>query len=213
VRGNVDEVREVAGRILQGVGSLVSTVVRGAARPAPTSPLNVEIGAARRFLMVGTDLDDYRKVRSRLARGAYADDVTINDVVLATVAGAFRAWLLTRGEPVHPSSVVRSMVPVSIEGNGFETTTSAAHRLTACFVDLPVGEPGASMRLHQVAFSMRQQMEGGQAMSAQRLVGLAGFAPPDSALARRPARQRDVRAALQRHHHQRPRARRRPVCG
>lgn len=178
VRGNVDEVREVAGRILQGVGSLVSTVVRGAARPAPTSPLNVEIGAARRFLMVGTDLDDYRKVRSRLARGAYADDVTINDVVLATVAGAFRAWLLTRGEPVHPSSVVRSMVPVSIEGNGFETTTSAAHRLTACFVDLPVGEPGASMRLHQVAFSMRQQMEGGQAMSAQRLVGLAGFAPP-----------------------------------
>jgi hypothetical protein len=45
-------------------------------------------------------------------------------------------------------------------------------------VDLPVGEPGASMRLHQIAFSMRQQMEGGQAMSAQRLVGLAGFAPP-----------------------------------
>jgi WS/DGAT/MGAT family acyltransferase len=128
--------------------------------------------------MVGTDLDDYRKVRSRLARGAYADDVTINDVVLATVAGAFRAWLLTRGEPVHPSSVVRSMVPVSIEGNGSGMTTSAAHRLTACFVDLPVGEPGASMRLHQIAFSMRQQMEGGQAMSAQRLVGLAGFAPP-----------------------------------
>ena len=177
VRGNVDEVREVAGRILQGVGTLVSTVVRGAARPAPTSPLNVEIGAARRFLMVGTDLDDYRKVRSRLARGAYADDVTINDVVLATVAGAFRAWLLTRGEPVHPSSVVRCMVPVSVEANGSETM-SAAHRLTACFVDLPVGEPGASMRLHQIAFSMRQQMEGGQAMSAQRLVGLAGFAPP-----------------------------------
>ena len=34
------------------------------------------------------------------------------------------------------------------------------------------------MRLHQIAFSMRQQMEGGQAMSAQRLVNLAGFAPP-----------------------------------
>ena len=34
------------------------------------------------------------------------------------------------------------------------------------------------MRLHQVAFPMRQQMEGGQAMGAQRLAGLAGFAPP-----------------------------------
>ena len=176
VRENVDEAREIAGRVVQGLGSLVSTVVRGAARPAPTSPLNVEIGAGRRFVMVGTDLDDYRKVRSRLARGAYADDVTINDVILATVAGAFRAWLLTRGEPVHPSSVIRSMVPVSVESES--GSPAAAHRLTACFVDLPVGEPGASMRLHQIAFSMRQQMEGGQAMSAQRLVGLAGFAPP-----------------------------------
>ena len=178
VRSGLDAATDVAGRILGGLGTLVSTVARGAARPAPTSPLNVEIGAARRFVMVGTDLDDYRKVRSRLARGAYADDVTINDVVLATIAGAFRAWLLTRGEPVHPSSVVRAMVPVSVEGSGSESTTTSAHRLTACFVDLPVGEPGASMRLHQIAFSMRQQMEGGQAMSAQRLVGLAGFAPP-----------------------------------
>jgi WS/DGAT/MGAT family acyltransferase len=183
LREGLDAATDTAGRILDGLGSLVSTVARGAARPAPTSPLNVEIGAARRFVMVGTDLDDYRKVRSRLARGAYADDVTINDVVLATIAGAFRAWLLTRGEPVHPSSVVRTMVPVSVEGieggeGGGSCTSASAHQLTACFVDLPVGEPGASMRLHQIAFSMRQQMEGGQAMSAQRLVGLAGFAPP-----------------------------------
>ena len=51
-------------------------------------------------------------------------------------------------------------------------------RLTACFVDLPVGEPGPSMRLHQIAFAMRQQMEGGQAVGAESLAGLAGFAPP-----------------------------------
>lgn len=176
VRDGLGDVRDVGGRVLNGLGSLVSTVVRGAARPAPTSPLNAEIGAARRFVMVGTDLDDYRKVRSRLTRGAYADDVAINDVVLATVAGAFRAWLLTRGEAVHPSTVVRAMVPVSVETDA--VGAGQGHRLTACFVDLPVGEPGASMRLHQIAFSMRQQMEGGQAVGAERLVGLAGFAPP-----------------------------------
>jgi len=176
VRGGLNEVRDVGGRVLSGLGSLVSTVVRGAARPAPTSPLNVEIGSARRFVMVGTDLDDYRKVRARLGRGALADDVSVNDVVLATVAGAFRAWLLTRGEPVHPSTVIRAMVPVSVEAE--EGSPALTHRLTACFVDLPVGEPGASMRLHQIAFSMRQQMEGGHAVGAERLVGLAGFAPP-----------------------------------
>ena len=176
VRGGLNEAREVGGRVLSGLGSLLTTVVRGAARPAPTSPLNVDIGTARRFVMVGTDLDDYRKVRARLGRGAYADDVTVNDVVLATVAGAFRAWLLTRGEAVHPSSVIRAMVPVSIESE--EGSSALAHRLAAFFVDLPVGEPGASMRLHQIAFSMRQQMVGGQPVGAERLVGLAGFAPP-----------------------------------
>ena len=34
------------------------------------------------------------------------------------------------------------------------------------------------MRLHQIAFAMRQQMEGGQAVGADALAGLAGFAPP-----------------------------------
>ncbi len=173
VRGGANEVRELGGRVLRGVGSLVSTVARGAARPAPVSPLNAEIGAARRFVMVGTDLEDHRRVRAPLGQGAYAEDVSINDVVLATIAGAFRTWLLTRGEPVGPGSVVRAMVPVSIVGTDGEGP-GVGHRLTACFVDLPVGEPGASMRLHQVAFAMRQQIEGGQAVGAERLVGLAG---------------------------------------
>ena len=59
------------------------------------------------------------------------------------------------------------MVPVSVEFGAESEAGSLTdlQRLVACFVDLPVGEPGASMRLHQIAFSMRQQMEGGQAMS------------------------------------------------
>jgi len=176
VRGGLSDVQQVGARVLSGVGSLVSALARGAARPAPTSPLNADVGRSRRFVMVGTDLEDYRAVRSRLARGSYAEDVSVNDVVLATIAGAFRAWLLTRGEAVHSGTVVRAMVPVSVDpGDG---SSALGNRLTACFVDLPVGEPGASMRLHQIAFSMRQQMEGGQAVGADRLVRLAGFAPP-----------------------------------
>ena len=35
------------------------------------------------------------------------------------------------------------------------------------------------MRLHQIAYTMRQQIEGtGPAVEADKLVGLAGFAPP-----------------------------------
>jgi len=102
--------------------------------------------------------------------------VTINDVVLATISGALRSWLLTRGEVVHSATTVRAMVPVSVYDT--DDTSRVGNRLTACFVDLPVGEPGAWMRLHQIAFAMRQQMEGGQAVGAESLAGLAGFASP-----------------------------------
>jgi WS/DGAT/MGAT family acyltransferase len=176
VRGGVTDVKAVGSRLLSAAGAVASTVVRGAARPAPSSPLNVEIGEARRFIMVGTDLADYRKVRSRLARGSYADDVTVNDVVLATISGALRTWLLTRGEAVHSATTVRAMVPVSVYDT--DDATRLGNRVAACFVDLPVGEPSASMRLHQIAFAMRQQMEGGQAVGAESLAGLAGFASP-----------------------------------
>ena len=64
--------------------------------------------------MVGHDLEDYRKVRARLGGGALSEEVTVNDVVLATIAGALRAWLLTRGEAVTTATTVRAMVPVSV---------------------------------------------------------------------------------------------------
>ena len=176
VRGGVEDVKAIGGRVFSAVGDVVSTLARTAARPAPVSPLNADIGAARRYIMVGTDLADFRTVRRRLVRGNSADDVTINDVVLATISGALRTWLLTRGEPVDSATTVRAMVPVSVYDT--DDTSRLGNRVTACFVDLPVGEPGASMRLHQIAFAMRQQMDGGQAVGAESLAGLAGFAPP-----------------------------------
>ncbi|WP_404388172.1 wax ester/triacylglycerol synthase family O-acyltransferase [Humibacillus xanthopallidus] len=176
VRGGINDVLNVGLRAAESAGTLLSAVARTAARPAPDSPLNAEVGTARRWVMVSTDLEDYRTVRRRLARGAYAEDVTINDVVLATIAGGLRTWLLGRGEAVSGPSVVRAMVPVSIYGD--DPAGMYANQVMACVVNLPVGEPGASMRLHQIAFAMRQQMEGGQAVGASSLANLAGFAPP-----------------------------------
>jgi diacylglycerol O-acyltransferase len=175
VRGAISDAKAAGGPVFSAVGAVVSTVARTAVRPAPVSPLNAEIGLSRRYVMVGTDLADYRKVRSRLARGRYADEVTINDVVLATISGALRSWLLTRGEAVHRATIVRAMVPVSV----YDTDSGKfGNRVTACMVDLPVGEPGAFMRLHQIAFAMRQQMQDGHAVGAEALAGLAGFASP-----------------------------------
>lgn len=175
VQRSVGDLASTGRRVAGAAGDILSALARVSARPAPSSPLNARVGGARRFVMVGTDLQDYRRVRAQVVRGRAADDVTVNDVILATLTGALRTWLLTRGESVTVGHTVRAMVPVSIEdGDG----SQAGHHIRAFFVDLPVGEPGASMRLHQISFTMRQQLETGRAVDAATLAGLGGFAPP-----------------------------------
>ena len=89
VRGGTSDVVATAGRVLGQVGHLVSAVARTAARPTPTSPLNVEIGEHRRFAVASTSLADHRAVRAR-RRGRGGPQLDVNDVVMATVAGALR---------------------------------------------------------------------------------------------------------------------------
>jgi diacylglycerol O-acyltransferase / wax synthase len=168
LRIGLADVRSVVNRLTSTAGGLLSAA-RVAARPAPGSPLNASIGAQRRFAIARSDLDDYKKVRKQF-------DVTVNDVVLATVAGALRGWLLSRGEAVTPASMVRAMVPVSIRNSA--ENGQLGNRVSSYLVDLPVGEPNPLVRLSQVSYAMRAHKESGQSVGAEALVALSGFAPP-----------------------------------
>ncbi len=152
-------------RALGGAAGSVAAAMRTAARPAPGSPLNVPIGAQRRFATVDTRLDDYREVRAR-----HGGDV--NDVVLATITGALRTWLFTRGVRVSSTTSVRALVPVSV------LTGEGSNRVAEYVVDLPVGEGNPVMRLHQVAYAMKAHHDTGRTVRARALAGMAGFAPP-----------------------------------
>ena len=176
-RAGTSDVAATAGRVVGQLGHLVSAAARTAARPTPTSPLNASIGEHRRFAVATTSLQDHRAVRAR-RRGKRAERPNVNDVVLATVAGGLRSWLLTRGQPVVPSTVVRVLVPVSVEPTDEEAAHRIGNRMAALVVDLPVGEPNPSIRLHQIAYALREHGETGRAVSASTLVGIAGFAPP-----------------------------------
>ena len=167
-RSAVFDVRATAGKV-GGVASGVLASAVTIARPAPDSPLNARIGEQRRFGMAATDLDDYKRVRK--AHGG-----TVNDVVLATVAGALRAWMLTRGEAVTPATVLRAMVPVSVRTS--DDAGSAGNRISSLFVDLPVGEGSPVVRLQRVGYAMRGHKESGESVGADRLVQMSGFAPP-----------------------------------
>jgi len=168
IRGGIADVKHTANRVIDTVGGLAAAA-RMAARQAPDSPLNGVIGAQRRFGVARTSLDDYKLVRK--AHGG-----TVNDVVLATVAGALREWLLYRGEPVVAATSVRAMVPVSVRTA--ESGGSSGNEVSSYFVDLPVGEANPKMRLSRVSYAMQGHKDAGQSIGATALVALSGFAPP-----------------------------------
>lgn len=138
-------------------------------RPHPDFAWNVAPSQQRRIVLVRTPLKAYRKVR-RVHGG------TVNDVILATIAGAVRAWLMTRAESVSANRRLRALVPMSVIDEDVEPT-SLGSSVIGHRVRLPMGEASPVVRLHQVSYSLKAHSETGKAVSADRIAGVAGFAP------------------------------------
>lgn len=136
-------------------------------RPKETSSLNGPIGPHRRWDWAVATLDEVKVVRKSLGG-------TVNDVVLASVTAGFRRLLEERGEPTANRSL-RSLVPVSIRQPGDE---SSSNRVSAMFAELPVGIADPVERLHAISGQMRGLKESAQAVAADTLVAMTGFAPP-----------------------------------
>jgi WS/DGAT/MGAT family acyltransferase len=165
--------RRVASSVGGAVGGAVGTIggvatLAKVPSPPPVSPLDVEVGQQRRVVTLRTSLDDYREIRQR--HGG-----TVNDVVLTVLAGAFRTWLLTRGEPVTASSAIRTLVPLAIR------TDDAASRpdssIAPTVIDLPIGEPSAAVRLQHVRYETASHGASPESVGAAVMIRLKGFAP------------------------------------
>jgi diacylglycerol O-acyltransferase len=115
-----------------------STLHRELARQAAASPLDRHIGPARKVAFVSAPLDHLKRIGH-----AHGEDVKINDVVLAVVAGGVRAWLDARNAP---GGGMRVKVPVSLHHHDAETE-AIGNRDSYFFVDLPVAEPDPVRRL------------------------------------------------------------------
>lgn len=162
--GSVVRTAEAVGRRLSDVvGVLV------ARRAAAETPVVTRLSEQRRVMTVSTSLEDHRTVR-RFHGG------TVNDVILATVTGALRDWLMTRAEPVPVGRSLRAMEPVSVIDSDLEPT-SLGSQVAGHLLNLPVGEPSAVVRLHQVSYALKAHSETGRAVAANRLAEIAGFAP------------------------------------
>jgi WS/DGAT/MGAT family acyltransferase len=147
---------------LAAVGALARTGLG-----APPTPLNVEIGPHRRFDWVRTDLNEIKEIKNALGG-------TVNDVVVAVVTGALREFLKQRGEQVD-ALTMKAMVPVSVRRD--EEYGMTGNRVAAMMAPLPVYESDPLERLRIVSGALGDLKQSGQAVGAEMLTQLSGFAP------------------------------------
>jgi WS/DGAT/MGAT family acyltransferase len=162
-----------------GVGQ---TTLAGVSAPAPHSPFNVDITPHRRYTWVDADLAQFKAIKNSLGG-------TLNDVVLAAVSLALGRHMRAQGHDTE-GLVLKAMVPVSVRAD--IERGALGNRVAAMWAPLPVGVADPAESLAQVRLEMDGLKHSGQAVGAEVLTNLAGFAPPTilSQAARLQARQR-----------------------
>lgn len=134
-----EEARETAGGLWESLASVATS--------ASDTPLNPSaIGPHRRFDWLRLDLDAVKKVRERFG-------ATINDVVLATVAGGVRRFLEMRGMIVHDDFDFRALIPVNLRNGNDHRLGNHVVQMVA---HLPVEEKDPAKRLEKVCATVRK---------------------------------------------------------
>lgn len=168
-RGVPRFLREVAGAgfgVCERFRVLRKSLGKGTSGVSNT-PLNRPIGPHRRLDWLTMDLEDVKGVKNRLGG-------TVNDVVLATVAGALRRYLLRRGMDVTPLDV-RIMAPVSIRVD--EGHDTLGNQISAWIVPMPLGERDPLRRLDAIREVTEHLKESPPVLHTALLSGVVEWTP------------------------------------
>jgi diacylglycerol O-acyltransferase / wax synthase len=135
-------------------------------RPSST-PLNQPIGPHRRFDWLAMDLARVKEVKNVVGG-------TLNDVVLATVAGAVRRFLKRRRvDPKHLD--FRVMAPVSVRAA--EERGRLGNRVSAWMLPMPLDERDPRRRLERIRKTTAALKDSKQALGAEVLTAVGEWTP------------------------------------
>jgi WS/DGAT/MGAT family acyltransferase len=152
-----------AGRAFLESTRAIGEAVAVGLRPASPTPLNVPIGPHRRFDWTTMPLEAVKAIRGRLGG-------TVNDVVLAIVAGALRRFLHRRGVEVNRLDL-RAMVPVNVRGAS--ERDSMGNRVAMLVARLPLDARDAGERLARVVYETTALKRSHQAAGVHALEELS----------------------------------------
>ena len=164
----VERTRELGGDLQHRLVAMAASARSGWFSRASETPLNQKIGPNRRIEFLTTELERVKEVKNAVGG-------TVNDVVIAAVAGAVRSFLIEdRGVDVEGLDF-RAMVPVSTRDR--EGGEASGNRVTMWLIDLPLGEPDPLERLRAVTLATEHLKETDQALGAALLTQSASFTP------------------------------------
>jgi diacylglycerol O-acyltransferase len=104
----------------------------------------------------------------------YVLGCSVNDVLLASVAGAIRNYLVSKGDAVDGAEL-RAFVPVNLRPPGKEYKLGNHFGLVG--LELPVGEANPIARVFEVRRRMNALKTGYQAAVSMALLGVVGYLP------------------------------------
>jgi len=144
-------------RVLAGAWRMV----QDGRQPRRHSPLRRPVGGRRRLVLARARLAVVKDI-------AHAHQATVNDVLLAAVAGGLRALLLARGVPVA-GLTLRASVPVALRAQA--AAAALGNQVGLMVVPLPVTEPDAARRLRRIAQATTQRKRRPEVLAGLRPVG------------------------------------------
>ncbi len=160
--------KSTADRLMDRATATLASLRSGWLTTSDRTPLNPDIGPNRRFDWTEMPLDEVKAIKA--ARGG-----SVNDVVLALVAGAIRHFLMRHRDYDVTSGAFRVMNPVSTRKAG--TRGALGNQVAMWLVDLPIDEPDPVARLATIAESTSHLKRSNQALGASTLVELSRGTP------------------------------------
>jgi WS/DGAT/MGAT family acyltransferase len=169
VRTLVSDTQEIAGEGLRRVRAVGYSLGSGWLTRAPKTPINDKVTPNRRFAVLDTDLAEVKEIKNRLGG-------TVNDVILATVAGGIRRFFEeVRDFRVTDAGNFRAMAPVSVRPK--HAGNALGNHVAMWLVSLPITEADPAQRLARVAEETNKLKMTDQALGASTLVQISTGAP------------------------------------
>jgi diacylglycerol O-acyltransferase len=167
-RSALEDAQSLALEGARRVRAMANSLSSGWLSMATNTPINGEVGPNRRFATLAMPLADVKEVKNALGG-------TVNDVVLATVAGGVRRYFMDTKSFDVDGIDFRVMAPVSVRSTS--QRSAMGNHVAMWLAQLPVDEPDPAARLAAVSAETMKLKTTDQAYGAAALVRLSAGTP------------------------------------